>query len=966
MSHPPGGRRMVSLGKVHAPKPINLPSQRRENNGVDPSVSLVPRGSSTTNCWGGPAPAESTADPAHPHPHPYRTAAHTHAPAPPDQAGPNAYGGAHSAGGPPPGGHGAAWGGAGLPGQRAHGVDAQRGNFPELREDAGPAQRQWAHGMNRHEREEFPGPAGPRHGARDPHGFPEDRAMHEGGEDMTRFRQTQHALDDRHSRHHAEPGAGFHRPPDARQDPRGDLASRRSRDPPPVILLDHGDHEWYKMVEEEDMSAIPTPKFQGLTDGCDAQTPTEQSTPEERPHSPARPAGPPKILTRRSSPGEIAAIAAAGARTHAEPVAASKAPTARVDPAAKDGMAGTEANPGGAALVQSALQHQADEAAGGTTRADQQPAEMTAKPAGNSSDAATRPAARADDPSVVEPPPAVSDQAQAAAATAPATAPVPSAPPPSTGAAPPAQHQLPPPLLHMMPMMPLTPQQQQLLMQQNFARMQLVHQHGVAFPMGMPGQPSPADPTQPGAPALGAPASQGVSGSQARSIPLPAAATSMGLPMLSMPSLHPAARGMPMQLSSAQQMALQQQIAFLQQQQQLMMAQQQQQPQQQQQKMAQQQQPEQQQQQQAIYQPTVPQIVTKSQPLAAHVQAPQQQQVTASAEGAAQRQLLDKPTGSHSAGGKDSDARPPGSDAHRKLPKGGVDAGSGGGKEASGRAELEGKPAGASRRGSGRRKQAAKGGDGKPADASVGGASEPRNDKQAASTVSAGARLDAEAPSKQRAKGKADRVKPPPPPGKPGKPRPPHAPEDRGADAAKEGRPASAAPARTRLVPPGLGNASSGGKPQKGQKQPAPPKAAPAAPPKAAAQHARGGGAIGAGRGRGRGPAPADKGHAERASANGVPHRDSKPHVAAQDGKRVVPITPRAAPGDPAPNAASGTGQRGRGGHRGGRGGGRRGGGRAGGDGDRDGGRDGKGPRSGKPGNSVEPKHAAAAGAADK
>lgn len=160
-----------------------------------------------------------------------------------------------------------------------------------------------------------------------------------------------------------------------------------------------------------------------------------------------------------------------------------------------------------------------------------------------------------------------------------------------------------------------------------------------------------------------------------------------------------------MQLSSAQQMALQQQIAFLQQQQQLMMAQQQQQPQQQQQKMAQQQQPEQQQQQQAIYQPTVPQIVTKSQPVAAHVQAPQQQQVTASAEGAAQRQLLDKPTGSHSAGGKDSDARPPGSDAHRKLPKGGVDAGSGGGKEASGRAELEGKPAGASRRGSGRRKQ---------------------------------------------------------------------------------------------------------------------------------------------------------------------------------------------------------------------------------------------------------------------
>lgn len=56
-SHRPG-RRMVSLGKVTAPKPINLPSQRygaevhvevvgthprhrRENNGLDPSVNLV-------------------------------------------------------------------------------------------------------------------------------------------------------------------------------------------------------------------------------------------------------------------------------------------------------------------------------------------------------------------------------------------------------------------------------------------------------------------------------------------------------------------------------------------------------------------------------------------------------------------------------------------------------------------------------------------------------------------------------------------------------------------------------------------------------------------------------------------------------------------------------------------------------------------------------------------------------------
>ncbi|KAL4424239.1 hypothetical protein ABPG75_001540 [Micractinium tetrahymenae] len=34
-------RRMVSLGKVAAPKPINLPSQKKENNGNDPTVNLI-------------------------------------------------------------------------------------------------------------------------------------------------------------------------------------------------------------------------------------------------------------------------------------------------------------------------------------------------------------------------------------------------------------------------------------------------------------------------------------------------------------------------------------------------------------------------------------------------------------------------------------------------------------------------------------------------------------------------------------------------------------------------------------------------------------------------------------------------------------------------------------------------------------------------------------------------------------
>ncbi|KAJ6688203.1 PROTEIN MODIFIER OF SNC1 1 [Salix koriyanagi] len=59
----PSGRRsgMVTLGKVAVPKPINLPSQRLENHGLDPNVEIVPKGthswgtrssSSTPNAWG--------------------------------------------------------------------------------------------------------------------------------------------------------------------------------------------------------------------------------------------------------------------------------------------------------------------------------------------------------------------------------------------------------------------------------------------------------------------------------------------------------------------------------------------------------------------------------------------------------------------------------------------------------------------------------------------------------------------------------------------------------------------------------------------------------------------------------------------------------------------------------------------------------------------------------------------------
>ncbi|KAF8037095.1 hypothetical protein BT93_B0110 [Corymbia citriodora subsp. variegata] len=52
---------MTVLGKIAVPKPINLPSQRLENHGLDPNVEIVPKGtlswgsrssSSTPNAWG--------------------------------------------------------------------------------------------------------------------------------------------------------------------------------------------------------------------------------------------------------------------------------------------------------------------------------------------------------------------------------------------------------------------------------------------------------------------------------------------------------------------------------------------------------------------------------------------------------------------------------------------------------------------------------------------------------------------------------------------------------------------------------------------------------------------------------------------------------------------------------------------------------------------------------------------------
>ncbi|XP_023515590.1 protein MODIFIER OF SNC1 1-like [Cucurbita pepo subsp. pepo] len=60
---------MTVLGKVAVPKPINLPSQRLENHGLDPNVEIVPKGtlswgnkstSSATNAWGSSSGSPNT------------------------------------------------------------------------------------------------------------------------------------------------------------------------------------------------------------------------------------------------------------------------------------------------------------------------------------------------------------------------------------------------------------------------------------------------------------------------------------------------------------------------------------------------------------------------------------------------------------------------------------------------------------------------------------------------------------------------------------------------------------------------------------------------------------------------------------------------------------------------------------------------------------------------------------------
>ncbi|XP_042757087.1 protein MODIFIER OF SNC1 1 [Lactuca sativa] len=70
---------MTVLGKVAVPKPLNLPSQKLENHGLDPNVEIVPKGSlswgsrpssSTSNPWGASAVSPNsdgnTVSPRHP------------------------------------------------------------------------------------------------------------------------------------------------------------------------------------------------------------------------------------------------------------------------------------------------------------------------------------------------------------------------------------------------------------------------------------------------------------------------------------------------------------------------------------------------------------------------------------------------------------------------------------------------------------------------------------------------------------------------------------------------------------------------------------------------------------------------------------------------------------------------------------------------------------------------------------
>ncbi|KAI7838832.1 hypothetical protein COHA_007446 [Chlorella ohadii] len=110
----PARKRMVSLGKVAAPKPLNLPSQKKENNGNDPSVNLISKSGGWGSAGAGAAPADDAAGK-----HPERAI-----PAQPTPA----------------------WGGAGLPEERKKQVEmAAQQEFPVLGDERGPPGRHGPH-----------------------------------------------------------------------------------------------------------------------------------------------------------------------------------------------------------------------------------------------------------------------------------------------------------------------------------------------------------------------------------------------------------------------------------------------------------------------------------------------------------------------------------------------------------------------------------------------------------------------------------------------------------------------------------------------------------------------------------------------------------------------------------------------------------------------------------------------------
>ncbi|KAK9788323.1 hypothetical protein WJX73_008995 [Symbiochloris irregularis] len=126
------GRRMVLLGNVKAPKPVNLPSQRRENHGLDPNINIVPK--HHTSVWGDPTQVNASAsettsrapsEPTTPHVH--------HGPPASRPSGANAHT-EHSHA--PRSAAAAAWGGAGMPEKRQRATEGLRpADYPSLGEE---------------------------------------------------------------------------------------------------------------------------------------------------------------------------------------------------------------------------------------------------------------------------------------------------------------------------------------------------------------------------------------------------------------------------------------------------------------------------------------------------------------------------------------------------------------------------------------------------------------------------------------------------------------------------------------------------------------------------------------------------------------------------------------------------------------------------------------------------------------